>query len=163
MNETSNQPSSGYSKAFQSFVEEPDDVVGLLAYALYKSTINERKSSGKSVLLSDDRNPGRREIEIHRNQAETYLRTFARTAIDAERANILLEGINSSAEDIKACLNKLTNDIIGVTKERTGFWWPGVVVGVVAWGISIVFTIIVVYSAPDWVKGLVEHVTPSKV
>lgn len=160
MNEISNQPSSGYSKAFQSFVEEPDDVVGLLAYALYKSTINERKSSGKSVLLSDDRNPGQREIEIHRNQAESYLRTFARTAIDAERANILSEGIKSSAEDTKIYLDKLSNKIIETVKERTGFWWPGVIVGIVAWGISIILTVIVVYSAPDWVKGLVEHVTP---
>ncbi len=32
-------PEQEYSKAFDTFVEAPDDLVGLLSYALYKQTI----------------------------------------------------------------------------------------------------------------------------
>jgi len=158
LSEPKNASSSGYNKAFQNFVPEPDDVVGLLAYALYKRTINEQKISGRVAAPPDQRDPQRHEIDVHRTKAEDYLKVFAQTAIDAERADILADGIKDAAEDIKASVMNSANDVKLTVRARTGFWWPGVVVGIVAWIISIIATIVVVYSAPEWVKSLVEHI-----
>ena len=153
MNERSNANGGEYSKAFANFVEASDDVEGLLAYALYKRTINERRSLG----LPDDsgkRDPRKQEIEIYRTQAARYLETFGATVIEAERADIIAQGIQESTLELGRRLESLSREI----KSATGFWWPGVVVGVVAWLISIALTILVVFAAPDWVTALVRHI-----
>jgi len=141
-----------YSKAFTNFVETSDDVEGLLAYALYKRTINERRSLGRPV-SDGQRDPQKHEIEIYRTQAARYLETFGATVIEAERANIIAEGVQESTSELICRLDVISREI----KSSTGFWWPGVVVGVVAWLISIVLTILIVFAAPDWVTAWVRH------
>ena len=152
MNERSSANGEGCSKASINFVDASDDVEGLLAYALCKRTINERRLLG----LSDNngmRDPQKQEIEIYRTQAARYLETFGATGIEAERANIIAQGVQDSTLELSRKLEGLS----GETKASTGFWWPGVVVGVVAWLISIALTILVVFAAPDWVTAWVRH------
>ena len=156
MNERSSANGEAYSKAFANFVETSDDVEGLLAYALYKRTINERRSLG----LSDNngkRDPQKQEIEIYRTQAARYLETFGATVIEAERANIIAQGVQESMFELSHRLDGLSREIKREIRVSTGFWWPGVVVGVVSWLISIALTILVVFAAPDWVTALVHH------
>ena len=156
LNERSSTNGEGYSKAFANFVEASDDVEGLLAYALYKRTINERRSLG----ISDNngkRDPQKQEIEIYRTQAARYLEAFGTTVIEAERANIIAQGVQESTFELSRKLDGLSREITREVKASTGFWWPGVVVGVVAWLISIVLTILVVFAAPDWVTAWVRH------
>lgn len=43
------KPAEPHSKAFETLVQEPDDVVGYLAYALYKEGIRERVRAGQDV------------------------------------------------------------------------------------------------------------------
>ena len=124
----------------------------MLAYALYKRTINERRSLGQ-LESSDQRDPQKHEIEIYRTQAERYLETFGATVIEAERANIINQGVQESTTELSRKLDGLSRQV----KTSTGFWWPGVVVGVVAWLLSILLTILVVFAAPDWVKAWVSH------
>ena len=152
LSEENNGKNGGYSKAFANFVDAPDDVEGLPTYALYKRTINERRSLGHPD-SSDQRNPQKHEIEIYRTQAARYLETFGATVIEAERANIIVQGVQESAAEFGRKLEELSRQI----KTSTGFWWPGVVIGVVAWLISIALTILVVFAAPDWVKAWVGH------
>ena len=152
LDERSSANGEGYSRAFANFVEASDDVEGLLAYALYKRTINERRSLGFSDNDSK-RDPQKQEIEIYRTQAARYLETFGATVIEAERANIIAQGVQESTFELGRRLDGLSREI----KVSTGFWWPGVVVGVVAWLISIALTILVVFAAPDWVTAWVRH------
>lgn len=152
MSERSSAGGEEYSKAFINFVEASDDVEGLLAYALYKRTINERRSLGFSE-SDGKRDPQKQEIEIYRTQAVRYLETFGATVIEAERANIIAQGVRESTLELSRKLEGLSKEI----RASTGFWWPGVVVGVVAWLISIVLTILVVFAAPDWVTAWVRH------
>lgn len=152
LSEKSSIQDGEYSKAFTNFVEAPDDVEGLLAYALYKRTINEHRSLGRSS-SNDQRDPQKHEIEIYRTQAARYLETFGATVIEAERANIIAQGVQESTFELVRRLDVISKEI----RSSTGFWWPGVVVGVVAWLISIVLTILVVFAAPDWVTAWVRH------
>lgn len=140
-----------HSKAFESLAREPDDIVGLLAYALYKKNINERRSAGKPAPMSEQRNPERTEIEAYRGQAENLLRAFAEQAIKSEKASIIADGLSNSVNDIKAEI-----------KFRTGFWFPGVLVGIVAWLISIGITVLLAFSKPDWVAALVNVVSKQR-
>ena len=152
LNEKNEFQGGSYSKAFANFVETPDDVEGLLAYSLYKRTINERRSLG--ILVSNDqRDPQKHEIEIYKTQAARYLETFGATVIEAERAGIIVEGVQGSTVESTRRLDIISKEI----KASTGFWWPGVVVGVVAWLISIAITILIVFAAPDWVTAWVRH------
>ncbi len=128
-----------YNRAFEAFVESDEDLVGLLAYSLYKQVIYKQKIEGKSVVQSAQRNPVRNEVDIYRNQAEIYLRAFSQTAIKEETPRILREALD--------------------TKLRgAGAFWYGVFIGVVAWIISLGITILVTASAPEWVRSLVQHI-----
>jgi hypothetical protein len=50
-------------------------------------------------------------------------------------------------------------EIISEIRNRTGVW-PSIVTGVIVWVVTIILTMVVVFAAPEWVRGLVEHVTP---
>lgn len=147
-----------HSRAFEKLVQEPDDIVGLLAYALYKRTINERKAAGHGVLSPKDRDPQGHEISLHRDQAENYLRTFAQTAIEEEKSAIWVENIKVLSKDILFGVNEAKNDIKVAIKRGTGFWWPGVVIGVVAWFLSLIITLVIYVNTPDWLKGVASHI-----
>lgn len=146
MDEQSKQPNTGYSKAYEVFVEEPGDIVGLLAYALYKRSINERKTNGSDVLVGAQRNPHAHEIETYKSVAENYLRTFAQSAIKEETPNILRKGVKEEIEKIDLILNGWSP------------YWIGTLTGVVAWFLSLVITIVIALSVPDWVNHLVSHI-----
>jgi hypothetical protein len=146
-----------YSKAFEKLVLEDDDVVGLLAYALYKQTINENVCNGKTGVIPEDRDPQPKEVKLYRDQAESYLRTFAQVAIDKERANIISSALPESIAVVTGRLVQAENNIVGYIKSATGFWWPGVGIGIVAWLISLAITVLVVSQAPEWSYGLIKH------
>ena len=150
---------SGYSR-LPELVSSDTDLVGLLSYALYKQLINERRRHGISVTEPADRNPLAGEIDVYRNQAESYLRTLARSAIDDERANIIEQGVLAASNDIKqhvdAELRNWSDDIKAVVIRSTRFW-PSVIIGVVAWLISLLITLLVVANAPGWATRWLPH------
>jgi len=43
--------STSYSRAFETFVQDPDDLVGLLAYALYKRHIREAFLADRPLIM----------------------------------------------------------------------------------------------------------------
>ena len=143
------QPSApdGYSKAFETLVQSDDDIVGLLAYSLFKASVRERVRTGQSV-PRDLRTPTKAETNAYRGQAERILEEYANRAIeDAE------PGIAARAQD------DARSEIISTIRQRTGLW-SNIVTGVVVWLVTIALTALVVFAAPDWVRSLVEHATP---
>ncbi len=132
---------TGYSRAFEQIVRAPDDIIGLLAYALYKKVIHGRMKEGMAVPPSDQRKLTDEEIDLYTSRANGYLKLFSAEIVEVETPNIL------------------QNAMLAEFRRSTGFWWPGVAIGVVSWLLSIVITILVAYSAPGWVQGLVEHLS----
>ncbi|HUB43688.1 MAG TPA: hypothetical protein VMB73_01765 [Acetobacteraceae bacterium] len=146
MNESS-EPKR-YSKAFETLVREPDeDIVGLLAYSLFKESVRERVINGQDV-PRDLRTPTKAETDAYRGRAERILERYAAQAIaDAE------------PDIVAAAQGAATTEIIAEVRKRTGLW-QAVVAGVVVWVVTIILTIVVVFGAPDWVRALVQHATP---
>ena len=148
---SANPPEASHSRAYESLVREPDDIVGFLAYALYKKNIHERRRAGKNAPTWDQRDPSDTEVSVYRSRAEDYLRAFAQQAIEAEKSDILAEGVNIRADEIKR-----------EVRRSTGFWWPGVAVGIVSWFISVVITVFIAIAAPSWVADLVRLIGRAK-
>ena len=146
MSETEPRPESVHSRAFEWLVDGPDDVFGLLAYALYKRTIHERRLGGFRATPPADRDPTATEIDAYRNQAKKYLSTFGAAAVAAERANIIEDALGKDRAALTAEIRRATS------------FWTSVLTGIIAWIISILLTILVVFAAPDWVTALVRHV-----
>jgi hypothetical protein len=136
-----------YSKAFETLIREPEDIVGILAYGFFKTSIRERVRSGQDV-PRHLRNPTKSETDAFRGQAERILERYAAQAIaDAEPA------ITAAAHGMAK------NEIITEIRNRTGIG-PSIGTGVIVWIVTILLTMAVVFAAPDWVRGLVEHVSP---
>ena len=137
-----------YSKAFETLIREPDeDIVGLLAYSFFKASIRERVRDGQDV-PRHLRNPTKAETDAYRGRAERILERYAAQAIaDAE------PGITAAAQ------GAAKGEIISEIRRRTGVG-AAIVAGVVVWIVTIVLTIVAVFAAPDWVRALVQHVTP---
>jgi hypothetical protein len=143
---SASQPDKSYSKAFETFVQDPEDIVGLLAYGFFKAGIRERAAAGQDV-PRELRNPTQADTEAYRGRAERTLELYATKAIeDAE------PGITAAAHSVAK------DEIIREVRKRTGFG-TAVASGVVAWIITILLTIAVVFSAPGWVRAIVDHVT----
>lgn len=137
-----------YSKAFETLVQEPDeDLVGLLAYGFFKTSVRERVRAGQTIPLYL-RSPTKSEVDAFRGRAERVLERYAAEAI-AEAEPQITAAAHGSAKDA----------IIAEVRRRTGFG-PAVFAGVVVWIVTILLTVAVVFSAPDWVRGLFEHVSP---
>lgn len=141
------EATSSYSRAFETLVREPEDIVGLLAYSLFKASIRERVRGGQEV-PRHLRNPTAAETDAYRGQAERILERYA-------------EGVIAEAEPgiTAAARGTAKDEIIAEVRNRTRAW-PAIGYGVVAWFISIVITVVVVLASPGWVRDLVNHVTP---
>ena len=76
-------PAGGaHSRAFEALTEgDYDDVVGLLAYALYKKAIWEAVANGTRPTPGPNRNPQTTEVQAYRSAAERRLQKFAAQAV----------------------------------------------------------------------------------
>lgn len=53
-------------------------------------------------------------------------------------------------------------EILGVVRARTNFV-TAVLAGILAWLLSIGITILIVYSAPGWVRNLTDRIDQSNI
>lgn len=138
-------PSSGYSRAFESFVQGADDLLGLLAYALYKKAIQEARIAGKAVPQSDNRDPSDAEQRAYRSLAKDLLDTFGESAQNSARENILDGGLRPDLKILK-------DELLARIDLRTS-WWPAFLVNLGAWIASIALTVLlaVAVAAPTWI------------
>ncbi len=151
-------PNQEYSRAFETLVEEGDeqDIVGLLAYSLFKAGIRERVRSG------DDfprhlRTPTTADRRAYRGQAERILELYGKGAIADATPDIEESARSSAKAEILGEVERVRITVIDHTRA-----WPAIGYGVVAWFISIFITVMVTLAAPGWVMNLVNHVSPSE-
>jgi hypothetical protein len=145
-----------YSRAFEALVGEGDepDIVGLLAYSLFKASIRERVRSGQDV-PRHLRNPTSAEIDAYRGQAVRILERYGEGAIAEATPDIIESARTGAKAEILGEVDKVRTTVI----ERTRAW-STIGYGIVAWFISIVITVVITLAAPGWVMNLVSHISP---
>jgi hypothetical protein len=146
-----------YSQAFETFVkpeaEDEDDVIGLLAYALYKQAIREDAIAG-NAMPGERRTPSDTTVQAYRGAARQLLTGVIDQAIADSTAAIqesaLRDSVHAAEANIKAHLDTRTN------------WKAAVGTNLIAWLISlaIVFLVLVLFRAPEVTDLLVDAVNP---
>lgn len=138
-----------YSRAFDNIVQSPDDLVGLVAYALYKEAVREEVSQGATNDPAS-RNPPRTVVKIYREAAEQRLAAvidgaIAQAAPDIEPAAIG-DVVQASEKAITGRLDGIAARLEGHVDKRTGFL-GSIVTNLIAWLMSLAITIIVLVLA----------------
>jgi hypothetical protein len=131
-----------YSRAFDNIVQDDDDVVGLLAYALYKRAIREEAQQGQKS-NGDSRNPSRTVVETYRQAAERTLASVIDASMEAAKPELqvsaALDAIESSRLDLREHVT-----------QRTSFI-PALITNVVAWAFTLLITVLILlaFNRPD--------------
>lgn len=161
----SDAPSNAFSQAFRNFVgNDPKDIEGLLAYALYKQSITEDRERGLQVQPGASRNPGTNTIDNLRRAARTLLQEYSSKILEAEKPGLQRTAIWAKLDEVSGNLATLQTNVIAHIDKRT-HTWEGVKASVYGWFLSIILTILIVvgFSTPiplnqiiDWLKSLVS-------
>lgn len=143
----------GYSRAFERFVEDEQDIEGLLAYALYKKSVRSRALDGR---LEDRarRDPSDPELSVYRGAARSLLESFAQAAIIANTPQILDAAEVERLDSLHSALERHTATVASVVVERTAAlkselshhvtartgYWGAIVTNLAAWLFTIIIT-----------------------
>lgn len=136
--------SQSYSKAFENFVKETDDTVGLLAYALFKQTINEDAVRGV-LTESEKRNPGKILVERFRDSAHRKLEEFGSKMVDEARPILQRSAVSEALSGLNDNLESVQANLITCINEKTRIRY-GILASLAGWLISIALTILLVTS-----------------
>lgn len=141
----------GYSRAFETFVEDPHDLIGLIAYALYKQAVREAMRANRPVLPPGHRHPTATELAAYRGDAEQRLQTFGASLVEEATPDIMEQG---AARAIRAA----SADIVATVNRRTSFG-AALLVNLTAWVITLAVTALLVLTIylPNWPADLVER------
>ena len=140
-----------YSRAFETFVEGSGDLVGLIAYALYKQNLREVAAAGRQVPPAIERRPTQTESSAYRGDAERLLQTFAAQAVKEATPGIVAEGVGSAVGAARGDLEKLI-------RQRTSIG-AAIWTNLVAWVITLAITVLIVtaFYLPNWQASLVDR------
>ena len=130
-----------YSRAFENLVETNDDekdVVGLIAYALYKQGIREEAISGTGT-PGPQRNPPATTVTTYRAAATQLLTEIVQRAIDETTPEIQRSAVLTAVETAKG-------EIKGHVTSRTNFG-PALLTNIVAWIITLAIAVLVLWLA----------------
>jgi hypothetical protein len=130
-------PEPTYSRAFNNIVQDKDDVVGLLAYALYKRAIREDAMGGKRPPGSE-RNPSETTVETFRSAAQQILGEIVSASLEGAKAELQI----SAALD---AIDTAESNIQRHVTERTGFM-PSLVANVLAWAFTLFITVLIFFA-----------------
>lgn len=141
--------SSGpYSRAFEAFVDGENDLLGMLAYALYKKAIQEARRAGRPAQPSEHRFPSDAEKAAYKSFAQGMLDTFAGSTLQQAQENILDRGIRPDLQTLK-------REITAHIDSRTD-WKSAFQINILAWLASLAITALIalVATAPSWLGPL---------
>lgn len=146
--------SLSHSRAFERFVDEDNDVTGLVAYALYKQNIQQRRRAGRTAPDPGERDPAPAELNAYRGQAVRLLDAFGEAAVQRAAPDILRNALLVSQQQATAV-------VVAEVRARTGLV-ATMLTGLVVWLVTIGLTVLLALAEPDWVRNLVEHVSPAR-
>jgi hypothetical protein len=159
--DASGGPETKYSRAFETLVEDPNDLVGLVAYALYKQTVREAAATGRLTVQPRHRFPTPTERSAYRGNAERRLQSFAAVATQQATPEIMAKGIGSAVEAAKV-------ELLQALERRTSFV-NAILSNLVAWIITLAVTVLLIVTIylPNWQADLLERIkaaqTPSAI
>lgn len=144
------EPPREYSKAFDNFVQGDDDIVGLLAYALFKRAIREEAEQGKRS-SGNTRNPSKTVVTTNRQAAERELSEVISASIEAAKPEIQGSAALSAIENARG-------DIIVHVSNRTGFV-HALLTNVLAWAFTLLITVLILLALnrPDPAQSIQER------
>lgn len=129
-----------YNKAFDNIVQDDGDVVGLLAYALYKRTIREDTEQGQRM-PGDTRSPPRTVVETYRQVAERVISGVIDASLEAAKPELHELQMSAALDAIET----VRLDVREHVTNRTGFM-PAIVTNVLAWAFSLLITVLILFA-----------------
>ena len=142
-----------YSKAFDNLVSGDDDIVGLLAYALFKQGVREQAERGLSRSPGETRDPSPTIVRAYRESAEKRIAEIVTDSIDRATPEIqrsaTLDAVITAEANIKTHVS-----------SRTGFW-PAILTNVLAWAFTLVITILILslVNLPDLARSIANNLS----
>lgn len=147
------------SRAFELLVQDPDDIVGLIAYAKYKESVREGAIQGNLANLAA-RNLTPVMVNMLRSAAKQMIAQVVSDGIAATTPEIqqtaAVNAVNSTKEEVKAAVEKCRSDTarkLGEERQkiethvtkRTGFLGQ-FLTNMLAWIVSLIIIVLVVLS-----------------
>lgn len=138
-----------YSKAYERFVEADDDTVGMLAYALYKSSVRQEAMQGAAPVIRS-RAPVPALIDVYRQAAEQRIsemiaRALAQATPDIQ-ASAAIDAINTAQKASIVAIESAERNVKTHVDSKTGFW-QAVVTSFVGWLLTLGVTAIIIFAA----------------
>lgn len=136
---------AAYSRAFECLVQDANDTVGLLAYALFKQSIRETAQNG-GYIRPLPRDLSLTEITTYRHAAESIIGTAVERTLTQNLPEIqqsaAIETVKAEAASVRAHVD-----------SRTGFGMA-LLTNIVAWTVTLAITVLVIWlsGAPDLSK-----------
>lgn len=139
-----NEPGGGqpHSKAFVCLVQDNKDTVGLLAYALFKQSINEAAQNGGDI-RPRPRELSPTEVSTYRHAAESIIgeaveRTLTENLLEIQQS-AAIDTIKAEAAGVRAHID-----------TRTSFG-AALLTNIVAWIVTLAATVLIIWlsGAPD--------------
>ncbi|RNJ64163.1 MAG: hypothetical protein EDM03_07445 [Porphyrobacter sp. IPPAS B-1204] len=139
-----------YSRAFDNIVQDDDDVVGLLAYALFKRAVREdaqdgRKSDGNS------RNPSRTVVETYRAASERLLGQVIEASLREAKPELQISAALDAIETASSSIREHVTAKTGII--------PALLTNVLAWAFTLVVTVLIFLALdrPSPVEVIVDR------
>lgn len=160
------QTEDKFNTIFKRLVSGPDDLVGMVAYGIYKQ---EKRDWIIRFQTEKGRRPNEAEVWAFnehfsetalarlRSEAESMLIAFAESVVESRTPDIAKGIMASGMEDLSKAIEQSTTDVKGYVKAQTSPGWA-IVWNTVAWLISVVITVAVAGSLllPSIVDRLAE-------
>jgi hypothetical protein len=148
--EPSGQPQvEMHSRAFERLVKDDRDVVGLLAYALFKQSVWEQAQDGPPWARAD-RNLTPALVSAFRNDAERRITQVVASGIAAATPDIertaQIAAIEASKESYSAALTSARSDILTQINRRTSVW-PAFGINLLAWVVTLALTVLIILAS----------------
>lgn len=145
-----------YSTAYESFVADDSDLVGLVAYALFKGTV--RADAVKGTQTGNARDPSDLMVGHMRDTAEQKLRQLIDANLEGSAPELRLSAATEAAQSTASSIaSKIDTAVAAINSHTTSRTSSFVAFGiaVLAWVATLALTvlIIVLSHAADPVKS----------
>tara|TARA_B100000965_G_scaffold403157_1_gene430649 strand:+ start:4352 stop:4885 length:534 start_codon:yes stop_codon:yes gene_type:complete len=157
--------SSSHSRTFERLVESSDDLVGLIAYAIYKQALREAAQRGDSVRPKIDRNPTDTERTAYRDAAQKMLERFGTSVINEAREDFMADSlaaidqrVSDIASYVKAAASENEAKVVATVRHRTSFGMA-IMVNIAGWFATLAITALIVFAvAAPGLREALRHV-----
>jgi hypothetical protein len=145
-----------HSRAFACLVQDNKDTVGLLAYALFKQSINEAAQNGGDI-RPRPRALSPTEVTTYRHAAESIIgeaveRTLTENLLEIQQS-AAIETVKAEAASVRAHID-----------TRTSFG-AALLTNIVAWIVTLAATVLIIWlsAAPDLGRLLAGKEEPATI